>query len=92
MENRSKTMENDGKNSCFGSFWAAAAPRTVSPKGEWLHAVAEDNMLYSFSVASGGLEQTLKVAEKEIIGLTHHPTRNIVAGFAGDGTMVFMKA
>ncbi|CAK9036013.1 unnamed protein product [Durusdinium trenchii] len=65
---------------------------TISPKGEWLHAVAEDNTLYCFSVASGGLEQTLKVAEKEVIGLAHHPSRNVIAGFAGDGTMVFMRA
>lgn len=65
---------------------------TISPKGEWLHAVAEDNTLYCFSVASGGLEQTLKVAEKEVIGLAHHPSRNVIAGFSGDGTLVFMRA
>ena len=77
--------------------------RTISPKGEWLHAVAEDNTLplgstcnsapteppfivtntqpwtlvllslrYCFSVASGGLEQTLKVAEKEASTLSDH--------------------
>ncbi|CAJ1430246.1 unnamed protein product [Effrenium voratum] len=65
---------------------------TISPKGEWLHAVAEDNTLYCFSVASGGLEQTLKVADKEVIGIVHHPSRNVIAGFSGDGTMSFMRA
>lgn len=30
----------------FASFWAwLKSLRTVSPKGEWLHAVAEDNIL-----------------------------------------------
>mmetsp|Transcript_20695 Transcript_20695/g.36281 ORF Transcript_20695/g.36281 Transcript_20695/m.36281 type:complete len:526 (-) Transcript_20695:30-1607(-) len=65
---------------------------TTSPKGEWLYGVAEDNTLYCFSAASGSLEQTLKVAEKEVIGVAHHPSRNVVAAFSGDGSMVFMKA
>ena len=28
----------------------------------------------------------------EVIGIAHHPSRNVIAGFAGDGSMVFMKA
>lgn len=62
-----------------------------SPKGEWLYACAEDHRLYCFSTASGALEQTLKVAEKEVIGLTHHPSRNILAAYSTDGTLAFMK-
>merc|ERR1711920_498028 len=58
-----------------------------SPKGEWLYAAAEDHRLYCFSLESCALEQTLKVADKEIIGLAHHPSRNIMACFAGDGTL-----
>lgn len=64
---------------------------TLSPKGEWLYAVAEDHTLYCFSVASGELESTLKIGEKEVIGLTHHPARNIIAAFSADGTMAFLK-
>merc|ERR1712085_108720 len=64
---------------------------TPSPKGEWLYAVAEDHKMYCFSVTSGGLEQTIKVAEGEVIGMTHHPSRNVVAAFSTDGTMAILR-
>eukprot|EP00928_Gymnodinium_smaydae_P046397 TRINITY_DN30906_c0_g1_i1.p1 TRINITY_DN30906_c0_g1~~TRINITY_DN30906_c0_g1_i1.p1 ORF type:complete len:563 (-),score=146.97 TRINITY_DN30906_c0_g1_i1:22-1614(-) len=63
----------------------------VSPKGEWLYGVAEDHTLYAFSTLSGNIEQTLKVATKDVIGLCHHPSRNVVAAYAADGTMAFLK-
>lgn len=62
-----------------------------SPKGEWLYGVAEDHRLYSFSIESGGLESTMKVANKEAIGLCHHPNRNVLAVYATDGTLAFLK-
>mmetsp|Transcript_84021 Transcript_84021/g.151657 ORF Transcript_84021/g.151657 Transcript_84021/m.151657 type:complete len:529 (-) Transcript_84021:64-1650(-) len=64
---------------------------TTSPKGEWLYAAGEDNVLYCFQAETGNLEQTVKVSEKEVIGLTHHPSRNVLAAFAGDGTLAFLK-
>eukprot|EP00444_Apocalathium_aciculiferum_P023441 CAMPEP_0183421104 /NCGR_PEP_ID=MMETSP0370-20130417/26880_1 /TAXON_ID=268820 /ORGANISM="Peridinium aciculiferum, Strain PAER-2" /LENGTH=540 /DNA_ID=CAMNT_0025605049 /DNA_START=23 /DNA_END=1642 /DNA_ORIENTATION=+ len=64
---------------------------TPSPKGDWLYAAAEDNKLYCFSTQSGALEQTLQVAEKEVIGLVHHPSRNVLAAYSSDGTMAFLK-
>lgn len=63
----------------------------TSPKGEWLYAVAEDNTLYCFSTASGDIEQTVKIADKDVIGLTHHPSRNILAAYSADGTLAFLK-
>lgn len=62
-----------------------------SPKGEWLYGVAEDHTLYSFSVESGRLEGTMKIGEKDVIGLAHHPSRNVLAAFSTDGTLVFLK-
>eukprot|EP00927_Polykrikos_kofoidii_P038500 TRINITY_DN32882_c0_g1_i1.p1 TRINITY_DN32882_c0_g1~~TRINITY_DN32882_c0_g1_i1.p1 ORF type:complete len:550 (-),score=107.75 TRINITY_DN32882_c0_g1_i1:164-1744(-) len=70
-----------------GDFSAMIA----SPKGEWVYGVAEDHTLYCFSVVTGELEQTLKIAEKDVIGLTHHPNRNIVAAYSADGTLAFLK-
>lgn len=63
-----------------------------SPKGDFLYACAEDLKLYCFSTASGALEQSMKVAEKEVIGLVHHPSRNVMATFASDGTLAFLKS
>lgn len=63
----------------------------TSPKGTWLYAVAEDHTVYCFAVETGKLEQTMKVAEKDVIGITHHPTRNIVAVYSADGTLAFLK-
>lgn len=65
---------------------------TTSPKGEWLYACAEDLKLYCFNVETGELEHTVKVAEKEIVGITHHPSRNVLAIYASDGTLAFFKA
>eukprot|EP00747_Dinoflagellata_sp_TGD_P163226 gnl/TRDRNA2_/TRDRNA2_181679_c0_seq1.p1 gnl/TRDRNA2_/TRDRNA2_181679_c0~~gnl/TRDRNA2_/TRDRNA2_181679_c0_seq1.p1 ORF type:complete len:548 (+),score=96.80 gnl/TRDRNA2_/TRDRNA2_181679_c0_seq1:64-1644(+) len=64
---------------------------TVSPKGEWLYAAGEDNTIYSFSVESGKLEQTTVVSKKDVIGLAHHPSRNVLAAYSADGTLAFLK-
>lgn len=59
---------------------------TVSPKGEWLYAVTEDRTLYCFSLTSGQIEHIIpQVHEREVIGLHHHPHRNMVVSHADDG-------
>jgi WD40 repeat-containing protein SMU1 len=63
----------------------------TSPRGEWLYGVAEDRTLYCFNTLSGELEQTLKISDGDVVGLCHHPSRNVVAAYAADGTMAFLR-
>jgi WD40 repeat-containing protein SMU1 len=59
----------------------------VSPRGEWLYCAGSDNQLHCFETGTGKLEHSLKVSDKDLIGASHHPYRNIVATWAFDGLL-----
>jgi len=63
----------------------------VSPRGEWIYGVGEDSNLYCFRSDSAEVVHTLKLHEKETIGITHHPHINLIASFADDGTVRLWK-
>jgi len=64
---------------------------TMSPRGKWVYCGAEDGNAYCFDLGHDEavqLEQTFQVTEKkEVLGMAHHPHRNIVATFAQDGLL-----
>lgn len=59
----------------------------VSPRGDWVYALGEDNTLYCFSILSGKLEHLMTVHDRDPIGVCHHPHRNMVATFSGEGVL-----
>jgi len=64
----------------------------VSAQGGWIHGVAEDSHMYSFEVKDGKLQNLLKVHEKDVIGLTMHPHRNLMATWGNDSTLKLWHA
>lgn len=64
---------------------------TLSPRGDYLYCVTEDSTLFAFNLTLGTLENTLKLHEKDTIGVTHHPHRNLLASFGDDGTLKLWK-
>ncbi|KAI3378696.1 hypothetical protein SNEBB_005621 [Seison nebaliae] len=66
-----------------GDFFAC----TISPKGDWLYCLAEDKRLYCFSLKSYRLEHTMEVHENNVIGLHHHPFRNLIVTYAEENIM-----
>ncbi|KAF3969341.1 hypothetical protein ACB098_12G014000 [Castanea mollissima] len=63
----------------------------VSPKGDWIYCVGEDRNMYCFSYQSGKLDHLMKVHEKGVTCVTHHPHRNLVATCSQDCTMKLWK-
>eukprot|EP01100_Stratorugosa_tubuloviscum_P013937 TRINITY_DN7189_c0_g1_i1.p1 TRINITY_DN7189_c0_g1~~TRINITY_DN7189_c0_g1_i1.p1 ORF type:complete len:522 (+),score=216.02 TRINITY_DN7189_c0_g1_i1:38-1567(+) len=63
----------------------------ISPKGNWINCLTEDGELHSFSSQTGSLENTIKVHDKEPIGIVQHPHQNMIVTFCA-GLLSIWKA
>lgn len=64
--------------------------------GKWLYCVGEDGIMYMFDMLSGQLESVLQLTKEagsreEIIGIAHHPHRNIITSIADNGQLRLWK-
>mmetsp|Transcript_23707 Transcript_23707/g.63746 ORF Transcript_23707/g.63746 Transcript_23707/m.63746 type:complete len:540 (+) Transcript_23707:406-2025(+) len=67
---------------------------TVSPQGKWAYCAGEDGKVYVFDLShseGAQLEHIVKVADKDLIGICHHPHRNLLATHAADGMLKLWK-
>jgi len=60
----------------------------LSPRGKFFYAVSSTgsgSLLHCFDVASGGTEKVMEVCDYDVLGITHHPNKNILATWANEG-------
>lgn len=75
-----------------GDFTCAA----VSPQGRWAYCAGEDGKIYCFDLENEGgvqLDNILTVGEsvRQVVGLCHHPHRNLLASHSDDGFLRLWK-
>jgi WD40 repeat-containing protein SMU1 len=59
---------------------------TVSPQGRYAYVACEDRSLRVFALGTGKeVAGIAAVAERDVLGLVHHPLRNLLASLSTDG-------
>lgn len=56
-----------------------------------MYCVGEDGVMYMFDALSGQLENVLQVADREVIGVAHHPHRNLLLTITDNGELKLWK-
>ncbi|GAB5362196.1 hypothetical protein AAMO2058_000777600 [Amorphochlora amoebiformis] len=65
---------------------------TFSPRKKLIYTIGEDQVLYCFNADSGNLEDVLRLHAKEVLGIVHHPHKNILASYSSDRTIKIWRS
>jgi len=60
---------------------------TTSNLGDYLYAVDEDHILFIMEVSTTKILTYFKIHDKDVIGLVHHPTKNMLVSYSLDGVV-----
>jgi len=63
----------------------------ITPRGDWLYGITEDNVLHCFNMSTFKQDHSMKVHEKEVLGMCHHPHMNLLATFGQEGLLKLWK-
>ena len=47
--------------------------------------------MYSFGVDTAKVQHVMRLHKKDVLGMSHHPHRNILASYSDDGTLKLWK-
>ena len=84
----------NGKGGVLQEYKAKAdiVSLAISANQKLVYGLGEDHVLYCFNKDDGMLEDVVKLHKKEVLGIVHHPHRNIMASFSVDRTMKIWKS
>lgn len=82
---------NDGIAQLGPGAFSPFVTACLSPHAHLLYAVTQDSFLVCFDVLSAKRLSISKIHDAEVIGLHHHPFRNLLLSFAVDGSLKTWK-
>lgn len=84
------TLSSHGKVFC-GSYITSVADCMITV-GKYLYCGTADGKIVVFNIADGTIEETLTIDDREIIGIFHHPQRNMLGTMTDHGLLKIWKA
>ena len=83
MQEMALSSKSIGQQSYQNSFIDAC----LSCRAGYLYVLAQDCVVYVFSTATSKLLNVIKVHENDVLGIRHHPHRNILASYSKDRSL-----
>jgi WD40 repeat-containing protein SMU1 len=63
----------------------------LSENGQWMYALDEENILYTFSTEENTIKNFFKIEERDNLAIQHSPTEKLLVSYSTNGNMNFYK-